>query len=161
MEFYEQLIKQKKNGKDYGVIALTVLGGLIFAAAGFLIIPAFLPLWVFVACWFGYFLISGRCLEYEYALTQQHLDIYRIAAKRRRRKMIEIDLKELRGYGIPGDSGYRHGIRQGLQVLDFSSRRDKSEKRYLIVPRPKGTYVVVIEPDETMLEGIEGYVKLG
>lgn len=157
MEFYEQMVKQKKNGKDYAIIILTVLAGLLFMALGFIIFPWFLPLWVFIACWYGYWVISSRFLEFEYSLTQNVLDVYRIAAKRRRRKMIEIDLKNVRGCGVPGDQGYRHAARQGLKVLDFSSRSGKKEKRYFIVPRPKGTYIVVLEPDETMQENMKPY----
>lgn len=160
MEYYEQIVKQKKNGKDYGIIILTVLAGILFVAIGFFVIPVFLPLWIFIPCWFGYFIISSRCLEYEYSITGHTIDIDRVAAKRRRRKMIVIDLKEAQGYGIPKDQEYRHAVRKGLQVLDFSSRMEQGEKRYFIVPRPKGTYVVVIEPDETMLECIGQYVKL-
>ncbi len=158
MDFYEQIIKQKKNSKDYLVIALTVVIGLIFIAFAHSIISFFLPLWIFISCWFGYFIISGRCLEYEYSITNHVMDIDRIAGKRRRRKMIIIDLKEIQGYGICGDEGYQHAVRKGIQVLDFSSRSKNGAKKYCIVPRPKATYVVVIEPNETMLECMEKYI---
>ena len=158
MEFYEQIIKQKKNGKDYTVIGVTVLLGVLFVLIASSIIPFFLPLWIFIPCWFGYFIISGRCLEFEYSITNHVIDIDRIAGKRRRRKMIVIDLKEIQGYGIPEDEGYRHAVRKGLKVLDFSTRSSREEAYYFIVPRPKGTYVVIIEPDETMRQCIKPYL---
>lgn len=159
MEFYEQIIKQKKNGKDYAIIGVTVLLGLLFVFVTSLLIPFFLPLWIFIPCWFGYFVVSGRCLEFEYSITNHVIDIDRIAGKRRRRKMIIIDLKEIQGYGIPGDEGYRHAIRNGLQLLDFSTRIPEESQYYLIVPRPKGTYIVVITPDETMKLCMKPYLS--
>lgn len=159
MDFYEQIVKQKKNSKDYGVIVLTVAIGLLFTVLAYMIIPFFLPLWIFISCWFGYLVISGRCLEYEYAITNQVIDIYRIAGKKRRRKMLDIDLKEIQGYGVPEDEGYRHGVRKGLQVLDFSSRTKNGEQRYCIVPRPRATYIVVFEPDQTMRECMETHIR--
>ena len=159
MDFYEQLIKQKKNGKDYLAIGLTIVAGLLFIVLACMIVPVFLPLWIFTSCWFGYFIISGKCLEYEYSISEHVMDIDRIAGKKRRRKMIVIDLKEIQGYGVPDDEGYRHAVRKGLQVLDFSSRREKNAKKYFVVPRPKGTYVVVFEPDETMLDYMEKYIR--
>ncbi len=159
MDFYEQIIKQKKNSKDYFIIVSTVIIGLLFVLLAYMVIPFFLPLWIFIPCWFGYFVISGRCLEYEYSITNHVMDIDRIAGKKRRRKMIIIDLKEIQGYGVPNDEGFRHAVRKGLQVLDFSSRVKNEKKKYCIVPRPKGTYVVVIEPDDTMLSCMEQYIK--
>ncbi len=159
MDFYEQIIKQKKNSKDYLIIALTVIIGFIFIVFACSIISFFLPLWIFISCWFGYFIISGRSLEFEYSITNHVIDIYRIAAKKRRRKMIIIDLKEIQGFGVLGDEGYGHAVRKGLQVLDFSSRTPNNAKKYCIVPRPKGTYVVVFEPNETMLECMEQYIR--
>lgn len=150
MDFYEQIVKQKKNQRDWIAITAVVLGGLLFAAVGFFVIPSFFLLWVFIPCWFGYFLITRHILEYEYSLTGSLLDIYRIAAKRRRRKMIEFDLTQTEGRGRVGDSQYTSQLRRGRQVLDFSSRT-REQCPYFIVQRPKGTYVVVIEPDETML----------
>lgn len=159
MDFYEQIVQQKKSNKDYAVIFLTVLAGLLFVSLAFFVIPIFLPLWIFVACWFGYFVVSGRCLEFEYSISNHLLDIDRIAGKRRRRKMIVIDLKEIQGYGQVGDTGYAHGVRKGLQVLDFSSRTNGKQTCYFIVPRPKGTYIVLMDPDESMKEAIGKYVK--
>lgn len=158
MEFYEQIIKHQKSRKDYFVILLTVLAGLAFLVLAFGLIPAFLPLWIFIPCWFGYFSISGRCLEYEYSITEHIVDIDRIAGKRRRRKMIVIDLKEIIGHGIPGDEPYRAAVRKGMQVLDFSSGTDSEGRYYLIVPRPKATYLVIIEPNETMLACMNRYL---
>ena len=39
------------------------------------------------------------------------------------------------------------------------SNTKNEKKKYCIVPRPKGTYVVVIEPDDTMLSCMEQYIK--
>lgn len=159
MDFYEQIIKHKKSRKDYFMILLTVFAGLAFLVLASALIPAFLPLWIFIPCWFGYFAISGRCLEYEYSITNHVIDIDRIAGKRRRRKMIVIDLKEIIGHGTPGDEPYRAAVKKGLRVLDFSSGADETGKYYLIVPRPKATYIVIMEPNETMLACMNVYLN--
>jgi len=159
MEFYEQIVKQKKNKNDYITIIATILIGLLFVFVAYCFIPFFLPLWIFIPCWFGYFIVSGRCLEFEYSISGHVIDIDRIAGRKRRRKMIIIDLKEIQEYGTVDDEGYHHFVRKGLQVLDFSSRTQKKTKYYFVVPRPKGTYIVVMEPNETMLDSIKLYIR--
>ena len=148
--FHEYIVKREKGGKDILLDILIVLAGLVVAAAGlFLFRAMFFPIALFLACWGVYMLITNRNLEFEYILTNSSLDIDKIIAKRRRRRMITVELRNIEAFGKVGEK---------IMVLDMSSNRSGLEKYYMLVPRPARRYVVVIEPNDKMLEAIKKFM---
>ena len=148
--FHEYIVKREKGGKDILLDILIVLAGLVVAAAGlFLFRAMFFPIALFLACWGVYMLITNRNLEFEYILTNSSLDIDKIIAKRRRRRMITVEVRNIEAFGKVGEK---------IMVLDMSSNRSGLEKYYMLVPRPARRYVVVIEPNDKMLEAIKKFM---
>ncbi len=157
--FHEYIVKREKGGKDILLDILIVLAGLVVAAAGlFLFRAMFFPIALFLACWGVYMLITNRNLEFEYILTNSSLDIDKIIAKRRRRRMITVELRNIEAFGKVGDDAYQRYVREKIMVLDMSSNRSSVEKYYMLVPRPARRYVVVIEPNDKMLEAIKKFM---
>ena len=102
-------------------------------------------------------LITNRNLEYEYILTNSALDIDRIYAKRRRRRVINVDLSAIEGYGAAGDEGYaKFAANKTVMLLDLTSNVSGNRRIYFVMPRPKRRYLVVIEPDAELEAAIGG-----
>lgn len=148
--YSELLVKKKRTAKDnlikYGMIGLTAL----LVAAGLFLMPLLLIAAIVVGV-AAYFIIPGTDLEFEYLFVNGELDIDKIMAKTKRKKVKTLNLQEA-DLMAPLNShrmDYYNG-NQKLKVLDFSSG-DPEHKRYAIIMRDGGeTCKIIIEPDEAL-----------
>ena len=95
--FHEQLVEKRRTGGDIAKIIGIVAGSVILAAVclffgiGFqFVILDFLGIGVMVL---GIWLLGGMGIEYEYIITNDELDIDKIIGKRKRKRLITLDLK--------------------------------------------------------------------
>lgn len=152
--YSELLVKKKRTAKDnlikYGLIGLTAL----LAAAGLFLMPVLLIAAIVVGV-VSYFIIPGTDLEFEYLFVNGELDIDKIMAKTKRKKVKTLNLQEA-DLMAPLNShrmDYYNG-NQKLKVLDFSSG-DPEHKRYAIIMRDGGeTCKIIIEPDEALAKNM-------
>ena len=152
--YSELLVKKKRKAKDnlikYGLIGLTAL----LAAAGLFLMPVLLIAAIVVGV-VSYFIIPGTDLEFEYLFVNGELDIDKIMAKTKRKKVKTLNLQEA-DLMAPLNShrmDYYNG-NQKLKVLDFSSG-DPEHKRYAIIMRDGGeTCKIIIEPDEALAKNM-------
>ena len=148
--YSELLVKKKRTAKEsmikYGLIGLTAL----LVVAGLFLMPLLLIAAIVVGV-VSYFIIPGTDLEFEYLFVNGELDIDKIMAKTKRKKVKTLNLQEA-DLMAPLNShrmDYYNG-NQKLKVLDFSSG-DPEHKRYAIIMRDGGeTCKIIIEPDEAL-----------
>ena len=152
--FIEYVVKKKMTAKEVFIRTLIVLLALVVFWLSLTVNLGMLG--IIVSVWFSYFFISQRRIEFEYALKGDVLDVYKIMSKSRRRKLIPLELSRLEKFGKIGDSEYNHQLNIKTKVLDFSSGDKKKTDRmyYCVVTRPKGKFMVIIEPDDRILEAI-------
>lgn len=72
--------------------------------------------------------------------------------------MITVELRNIEAFGKCRGDAYQRYVREKIMVLDMSSNRSSVEKYYMLVPRPARRYVVVIEPNDKMLEAIKKFM---
>ena len=96
--FYEYMVMKEKKPIDY-IIALTasllsaVLTVLIYTFNGYLF---GFDILLIAGVWFLMFrIVKARNVEYEYCLTNNEMDIDRIAGKRKRTHVITVDFKNI------------------------------------------------------------------
>lgn len=156
--FCEYVVKKKLTVKEVFIRAgIILLGILAFLLLNMIYLGA---LGVIVGVWFSWFYINSRCIEWEYSLKGRVLDVYKVIAKSRRRKMIPLELDLLEKFGKAGDKEYEHQLNIKTRVLDFTSADKKNSDNwyYAVVQRPKGKFMVLIEPDENMLNQMKVYI---
>lgn len=94
--YSEQLVVKLRTTADtVRIIAIILLTSLIAAGLVFLALISGFLLLIFggmAAFLFGIWLVSGMGVEYEYIITNTDLDIDKIIGKRKRKRMISIDL---------------------------------------------------------------------
>lgn len=100
--FSEQLITRQGDKKTAflkglvlaGVILVATLLIMLMIWSGFMAAPLCL-LGVVGAVWLGVYLMQGLNVEYEYIVTNDDLDIDKISGKRKRKRLISVDLKSV------------------------------------------------------------------
>ena len=89
--FAEQLVKKEADGKTIALkILIGILTALVAAVSVFLMLMG-LPIVLLAgigAVYGGYYLITGLDCEYEYIVTNGDIDVDKIIAKRKRKRLI-------------------------------------------------------------------------
>ena len=152
--YSELLVKKEQTGKDKAIKFLLI--GLIATTA---VVGVILPLAWVLALGLGiaaYFILPNLDLEYEYVYVNGELDIDKIMAKSKRKRLKSFDLAKLE-IMAPVNS-HRMDYQNhntNLKVLDYSSG-EKDHKIYaMIIPDEKDVYKVLIEPDRELLDNIK------
>ena len=155
--FSEQLISKRSTGKDmfirglYTAAAMLVVFLLVLFLGGY---GMWLMMLVLAAAviWGVVWLIQGTFIEYEYIVTNDDLDIDKIIGRRKRKRLITVNLreaKELAEYTPDSD------IKADVTVM---AHDETGEGLYYFVCGTKkyGDVAVVFNPDDRTLYNMIG-----
>ena len=160
--FAEYIVQRKKDTKDRLIIVGVILLGVAITLFGspFLSYLGSFSLLFLVGMWYGaYILITGRNLEYEYAVTNGELDVDMIMARRKRKKVLNVKLRELELIAPVGDEKFKKDFTNTniKKVIDASSN-DEKHNRYFAILRKDGEIVkLIFEPSLKMLKIFQTY----
>ncbi len=154
--YSELLVKKEPTAKDavfkFGSIALTVL----LALAGILVFPVFLIAAVVVGVLAYMFIIPSTDLEYEYLFVNGEMDVDKVMAKSKRKRMKTLNITEA-DIVAPPDSHRLdyYNNNQRLKVVDYSSGNPRHKRLAVILRDGKELCKFIIEPDESMAKSIK------
>ena len=164
--YSELLVKKEQTGKDK-VIKFLLIGVIAATAVVGVIIPLVwvLTLGLGIA---AYFILPNLDLEYEYVYVNGELDIDKIMAKSKRKRVQSFDLAKMESGELQMEKAkmefmepvnshrmdyQNHNTK--LKVLDFSSGNKEHKVYAMIIPDEKEICKVLLEPDQTLLENIQ------
>ena len=152
--YSELLVKKEQTGKDKAIKFLLI--GLIATTA---VVGVILPLAWVLALGLGiaaYFILPNLDLEYEYVYVNGELDIDKIMAKSKRKRVQSFDVTKME-IMAPVNSHrmdyQNHNTK--LKVLDFSSGNKNHKIFAMIIPSEKEVCKVLLEPAQTLIENIQ------
>ena len=94
--FVEELITCRGNFKTRLMQVGVILLALLLLAADMLFVPLVAPVTFVVICVVAFFVFRWLSTEYEYSFTNGDLDVDRISGRRWRRRMLEINQKQIK-----------------------------------------------------------------
>ncbi len=169
--FIEELVKKRKDGKDYAILALLIFGGLIMSVLLLLAIlfgsmvlgelgqiAGSVGMLLVAAVWYGvYFINNSRSIEYEYIVINNNLDIDKIMAKKRRTKMIELDIKDASIMACIDDNEnndvYKN-IDKSVKVLDFGAKNPNLYTYFIDYTTDGKRQIVLFQPTSKIVEAL-------
>ncbi len=158
--FLEKIVVKKKTPKDYLIIAGILLAGVILFFAVQLVpfLSSFFLIIVVLIAYLVYQVVIARNVEYEYIVTNGDLDIDKIIAKRRRKRIFSANCKDFDIIAkLKGGYNDRRLVDAKHKIEAISSIN--SEDVYLITLVYKGERTAVLfEPDERMLKAFKSYI---
>lgn len=163
--FCEQLVKRKKTVKDTLIIAAMFITLVVIPVLGFvlsmLVNPYFMMVAIFVFAldiYFVWYVVTGRNIEYEYIVTNNNLTIDRVMAKRRRKRVISLDIKNIDEMCTLGTKELSKGK---CERVIFAGATDFGEKEYQmkIYTEKFGNTLVVFSPNEKTLKAMKPFLK--
>lgn len=160
--FTEYIVKKKKEPADYifavGLIIAALLLTFIFL---FTIVAKYLfgmGLLLAVGAWWGaVYLIRMRSVEFEYILTNAELDVDKIMARRRRKRVISVNFKQIDVCARIHDPDFKHQYenKEGLTVLNLAGDLT-AENVYFVDFSKDGTRKrILFQPNEKIIESVK------
>ncbi|MBD5129432.1 MAG: hypothetical protein HDT43_05860 [Ruminococcaceae bacterium] len=150
----EQLVTKTRTGADTAKIIGIMLGSVLLAAvcmffAMFLGIT-FLILISVLILGGGIWLLSGVNIEYEYIITNNEMDIDKIIGRRKRKRMITVDISKATDFGaLPSENNV------DADATVHASTGTQTDAHYLLVEHSSyGTVKVIFNPNERTREAI-------
>lgn len=161
--FIEYLVKRKSTPQTTlakaGIIAAVILVSLAcITFSGFLgPFSTFGLLIAAGAVYGGYYLLTSMNLEYEYAVTNGDLDIDKIVAQRKRRRIVSVNCRQVEAFGrYNADEHANKGYQTKIMACDSPNSQ---ELWYCVIRlKEKGQTLVVFNASEKMLSGIKPFL---
>ncbi len=110
---------------------------------------------IIVGVFFGSrYLVTSLNLEYEYALTNDELDVDKIINKERRKRILTLTLEEMDLMAHVSNEKYQNRFNQAEQMIDASSG-EEGPNTYAILFKQKGVPTkLIFEPSESIQKGL-------
>lgn len=159
--FMEKIVTRKKTIADklivFGVImAIIILTPIVFmipvvGSMGLLVVAGMI--------YGGYYVITSRNIEYEFIVTNGDLDIDRIVAQRKRKRIFSASCKGFDIVAKVKSSHFTHNIMNTNKKIEAVSSMD-GDGVYFIALNYKGEKTVVFfEPNEKMLNSFKKFIS--
>ena len=159
--FCEYIVKVKKNPAELTISALGIILAVILL--GFSLFFLFTPFSSFVllidagVVYGAYILITHFNVEYEYILTNSEMDVDRIVAKMRRKRMLSMDFKTIELCARCDDPNFRHEFEHTASIAKTYDVRGGENQEYFVdyAAGESGKTRILFCPNEKMLESIK------
>ena len=157
--FLEQLVKKKSTGVDILKKCLILLAGLFLCLLGlnFVVSQFFGPIALLVAVgaiYFSWFFITSLNLEFEYIYTNGEIDVDKIMAKRKRKRMTTVKISAFEEFGTYDQEKFRS--RSFDATVNAAVSPSEPETRYAVYRSREGKHCLLLfSPDERLLAEIE------
>ena len=164
--FNEQLVKRAKKPKQLIIKILSVL--LLITIPVLCIILAY-PLKLAYLIYIAFFIFIGgiyvvwyifsqQKVEYEYSVSLGSLEVSKIIALRKRKKMCKLEVKDIDILGKGAKT--IEGIRFAKQIIAAGDPDKEDENYYAVFNSPAyGKTLLVFSPDEKILNAMKGNLK--
>lgn len=165
--FREQMVKKSKTARDRIVKIFIIINAIIIFILYINFVPFFpflgtiIPFVFVMLVWGGRQLIISRNKEFEYAITNNELDIDVIIHKSRRRKAFVGYIRDFDGFRPYGSSEFEHTFSQAQITHDYSSGLADAPRHEFITNYQNKRTHIIFEPNEEMLALFKPHLKRG
>ena len=158
--FCEQIVSVKNSGKQIALKFVVILcvfttGILIFFIASFYLNLLFGFVLSGAAIYLGLYLLSNTVFEYEYIFTNGELDIDKIIAKRKRKRIVSVEIRSISDFGKASEAAENKDITTKIYAYDGIPENafyaDFVNKKY-------GKTRMFFSPDEKLLKNMKPYL---
>ena len=159
--FVEEMVVRKKTVLNYLLSALIVLAAVALIVLVWLVVPFVSTVLIIILGFAAYLGLKFQYTEYEYSFTSGELDVDRIQAKRKRKRMLEINQRSIKVMA-PYTAEYESETTayKVTEVLDFSSSKNAAGRWFFICERTDGgCSFVVLQPSRKLLEAFYKYLR--
>lgn len=159
--FVEQLVKHKLRFKNILIKVLSILFGIFITLTAWLISATYSYI-IFTAAWLlVYAIFRSQDYEFEYIFTNGDLDVDRIVAQRRRKRVMSTDCRSI-VVMAPCDEAHEYLTKEHeiVRTVDYTSSPTSENRWFFIFVGASGAKVkVIFEPGKRLFEAMQSELK--
>ncbi len=162
--FVEQLVKKKRGVKEILIVLASILGAIVVLwLMTFAFILPFIGFGVFAVCvvfmYLLYFLVTSINQEYEYGFTNGILDVDKIINMRKRKKMLEINVRKMEVMGDRKASEFpKYMSDSSVKKVYACTHKDAEDLCFLVFMDESGkNCMLLFNPNEKIVDAIRRY----
>lgn len=162
--FVEQLVKKKRGIKEIITVLASIIGALVilwFLPVAF-VIPG-IGFALFAVCvilmYLLYFLVTSINQEYEYCFTNGILDVDKIINMRKRKKMLEINVRKMEMMGTKKSAAFqKYMTDSNVKKIYACTHKEAEDLCFLVFPDESGKNMMLLfNPNEKIADAIRRY----
>ncbi|MFV0399380.1 MAG: hypothetical protein ACK5LX_02020 [Oscillospiraceae bacterium] len=162
--FVEYMVVKKKSPLIYLLTVLLVVVAIVVAVLAMVLSSAlgqafsmFGPLLAVGAIFGAYYLITSQNIEFEYLITNGEMDVDKIVAQRKRRRLITVNMRQVEAFGRYQEQEHAGKSYQTRLVACDSLASD--DLWYCVSrQKEKGQTLVVFNASERMLNAVKPFL---
>lgn len=157
--FIEQIIAKRKEMKEMMLTALAIIAVPLLTFVS-MFIPILGSFWLLVLLGLGYgawWVISSMNLEFEYSVTNGDVTVDKIMGKRKRKRLISFDCKDVEQFGKYDPQAHQNRNYQ-TRIMAGSHPLSPGQWYFTLRHKKLGHTLVVIEPEDRVLNAIRGFL---
>lgn len=158
--FVEELVVRRNSVANLLAMMGMILLAVVLAVVSFLFLSPLLPAILAILIFGVYLGIKFQGVEYEYSFTNGDFDVDKIMAKRKRKRLVEINHKQIKVMA-PYTAEYECETKnyQVTSVVDASAHKNAANRWFLIYEDKGGSYVfLVFQPSKRFREAMKKYM---
>ncbi len=161
--FVEYLVKKKNGGKELLLQILTVIGALLVFALMmvlggiFPVVSMVTTLLAFGALYGGYLLIISMNVEYEYIVTNGEMDVDKIIARRRRKRLITANARTFEKFG-PFKAAEHANEQYENRIYACTDPADPGCFYAVFTHAKTGRTLLVFSPNDRVLDAMKSFI---
>lgn len=158
--FMEKIVKKRKDIKDHLITTSIILGVLllIFIVLNIEILTGVNTLIVVGLIYGAYLLITSRNIEYEYAVTNGDLDIDKIIAQRKRKRIFSANCKNFEIVARVNSEHFTPQYRNFKNKMDCSGYIGGDDVYFVVLQYNNQQTILFFEPSEKMLQNFKTFI---
>ena len=154
--FNEYIVERKKSPKDYLTIAGMIFGALVLMFIMLMFskyLASFLLLLVVAVVYFLYIGITLFNVEYEYSVTNGDIDIDKIAARRKRSRVVSVHSRTFEYFAPLTDEHKQAFNDTGItKRMDLTSNSGTDKVYFAVYHKNNNKICIMFEPTEKMVD---------
>ena len=162
--YCEYIVKRKNVGKDLAVQLLTVVAAIV----AFMLLmtvaftyPSVMPITFALACgalYGGYYLLTSQSVEYEYIVTNGEMDVDKIIARRKRKRLVTVKARTFEAFGTYKPA--EHANAQYTNRIYACGNINATDNYYAVMNHAKlGRTLLVFSPNDRILSALKPYIS--
>lgn len=160
--FNEFIVKRKKSPLEWAGLCFITIACIALILLVFFFgqrLMMLMPLLIIGICWGGYYLLTSLNIEYEYSVTNGDMDVDKIIAQRKRKRVLTCNAKDFLFFA-PVSEQYAHAFQDSGLVKKYDvSSNAHPERAYFIIANLDGEKTrIVFEPTERIIEHFKRFV---
>ena len=161
--FIEYMVRRRSTAKikllKLGIVLLAiVVGGALFVASSLIEAISFLSVAFLAGAGFGaYHLITSMNVEFEYSLTNGELDVDKIVAERKRRRLVTVRCRDVMDFGRYNEDDHKSKTYQN-KIFACDNPKNDDVWFFTFPDKLKGETLLVFNASERMLSGMKPFL---